>query len=68
LKEDYPQLDGDSLVKTELAYPVLRSALPDQQYICRLTDTDLSAILAKVADSLCITAYYELLDGKRGAL
>ena len=66
LKEDYPQLDGDSLVKTELTYPVLRSALPDQYYICRLRDSDLSAIMAKLADALCITAYYELDAGKRG--
>ena len=66
LKEDYPQLDGDSLVKTELTYPVLRQSLPDQHYICRLTDADLSVILATLADALCITAYYELQDGKRG--
>lgn len=63
LKADYPQLDGDSLVKTELAYPVLRNALPDQHYICRLRDHDLAAILAKLADALCITAYYELRGG-----
>ena len=36
LKEDYPQLDGDSLVKSELTYPVLRSALPDQHYIWQI--------------------------------
>ena len=66
LKEDYPHLDGDSLVKTELAYPVLRSVLPDQHYICRLKDSDLEAILAKLADVFCITAYYALKDEKRG--
>jgi len=66
LKEDYPHLDGDSLVKTELAYPVLRSALPDQHYICRLKEPDLVAILAKLADVFCITAFYELKDEKRG--
>jgi hypothetical protein len=66
LKEDYPHLDGDSLVKTELAYPVLRSALPDQHYICRLKESDLVAILAKLADVFCITAFYELRDEKRG--
>lgn len=66
LKADYPKLDGDSLVKTELAYPVLRSALPDQHYICRLRQSDLAAIMAKLADALCITAFYELHEGKRG--
>ncbi len=66
LKEDYPGLDGDSLVKTELTYPVLRSALPDQFYICRLREPDLAAILAKLADTLGISAYYELCDGHRG--
>jgi hypothetical protein len=60
LKEDYPQLDGDSLVKTELTYPVLRSSLPDQHYICRLRESDLATIMAKLADALCITAYFEL--------
>jgi hypothetical protein len=64
LKEDYPQLDGDSLVKTELTYPVLRSVLPDQHFICRLRDSDLAAIMAKLADALCITAYFEL-DGNK---
>lgn len=62
LKADYPQMDGDSLVKTELTYPLLRAALPDQHYICRLRDPDLSAILGKLADALCITAYYDLRD------
>ncbi|GEM_PF-454196 len=60
LKSDYPQLDGDSLVKTELVYPVLRAALPDQQYICHLHDNDLAIILRKLADTLCITAFYAL--------
>ncbi|MFI5272207.1 MAG: type II toxin-antitoxin system PemK/MazF family toxin [Ktedonobacterales bacterium] len=60
LKADYPQLDGDSLVKTELIYPVLRSALPDQQFICRLHESDLSAILAKLADTLNVTSFFEL--------
>jgi len=64
LKEDYPQLDGDSLVKTELTYPVLRSVLPDQHFVCRLRDPDLAAIMAKLADALCITAYFEL-DGDK---
>ena len=64
LKEDYPQLDGDSLVKTVLTYPVLRSVLPDQHFICRLRDPDLAAIMAKLADALCITAYFEL-DGSK---
>ncbi len=68
LKEDYPQLDGDSLVKSELTYPVLRSALPDQHYICRLREGDLATIMGKLADALCITAYYELLDSKRGTM
>ena len=62
LKSDYPRLDGDSLVKTELVYPVLRAALPDQFYICHVHENDLSAILRKLADALCITAYYELQD------
>lgn len=66
LKADYPQLDGDSLVKTELTYPVLRSVLPDQHYICRLHDHDLASILAKLADALCITAYYALKGEGRG--
>src|SRR5262249_39548444 len=66
LKSDYPLLDGDSLVKTELTYPVLRAALPDQNYICRLLDVDLAGILAKLADTLCITQFYELEPGKRG--
>lgn len=66
LKEDYPQLDGDSLVKTELTYPVLRNVLPDQHYICRVKDHDLSSIMAKLADALCITAFYELRDGVPG--
>lgn len=65
LKADYPQIDGDSLVKTELTYPVLRAALPDQHFICRLRDPDLSAILAKLADTLCISAYYRLDDAGR---
>jgi hypothetical protein len=64
LKEKYPQLDGDSLVKTELTYPVLRSSLPDQHFICRLQDPDLEAIMAKLADALCITAYFELNDNR----
>jgi hypothetical protein len=64
LKEKYPQLDGDSLVKTELTYPVLRSSLPDQHFICRLQDPDLEAIMAKLADALCITAYFELNGNK----
>jgi hypothetical protein len=68
LKEDYPQLDGDSLVKTELTYPVLRSALPDQHYICRLRESDLAVIMAKLADALCITAFYELDGDKRGSV
>jgi hypothetical protein len=62
LKEDYPLMDGDSLVKTELTYPVLRAALPDQHYICHLRDADLAAILAKLADAHCITAFYELRE------
>lgn len=66
LKEDYPQLDGDSLVKTELTYPVLRAALPDQHYICRLKEPDLASIMAKLADALCITAYYDLNGDRRG--
>lgn len=66
LKEDYSQLDGDSLVKTELTYPVLRAALPDQHYICRLKESDLASIMGKLADALCITAYYELANDKRG--
>ena len=62
LRTDYPQMDGDSLIKTELAYPVLRAALPDQHFICRLRESDLAAILRKLADVLCITAYFELRD------
>jgi hypothetical protein len=64
LKESYPQLDGDSLVKTELTYPVLRSSLPDQPFICRLREPDLEAIMAKLADTLCITAYFDLNGNK----
>jgi hypothetical protein len=60
LRMDYPHLDGDSLVKTELTYPVLRAALPDQHFICRLGEADLAAIMSKLADALCITAYYAL--------
>ena len=66
LKDDYPQIDGDSLVKTELTYPVLRAALPDQHFICRLREPDLAAILAKLADAHCITAFYELRDVEKG--
>lgn len=62
LKADYPQLDGDSLVKTELVYPVLRASLPDQSYICRLYDYDLAIILRKLADTLCVSAYYGLVE------
>lgn len=65
LKEDYPQMDGDSLVKTELTYPVLRAALPDQHYICHLHDADLRTIMAKLADAHCITAFYEIRDIER---
>ena len=60
LKHDYPQLDTDSLVKTELAYPVLRAALPDQHFICKLTEDDLQGVLQKVADVLGITIYYDI--------
>jgi hypothetical protein len=67
LKADYPQLDGDSLVKTELTYPVLRAALPDQHFICRLQNHDLAAIMSKLADALCITAYYTLRAPKDAA-
>lgn len=62
LKSDYPQMDGDSLVKTELSYPVLRAALPDQHYICRLREPDLRAIVRKLAEVMCVTAFYELDD------
>jgi hypothetical protein len=60
LKRDYPLLDTDSLVKTELMYPVLRSLLADQYAICRLNDADLRAVMAKVANSLAITAFFSL--------
>jgi hypothetical protein len=60
LKRDYPQLDTDSLVKTELAYPVLRAALPDQHFICKLSDDDLQGVLRKVADVLGITIFHEI--------
>jgi hypothetical protein len=66
LKADYPQMDGDSMVKTELTYPVLRAALPDQHFICRLREADLAAIMARLADALCITAFYELREPGRG--
>lgn len=65
LKADYPQLDGDSLVKTELAYPVLRAALPDQHFVCKLREPDLRSIAAKLADVLCVTAFYALADVPR---
>jgi len=65
LKADYPQLDGDSLVKTELVYPVLRAALPDQSFICRLNDYDLAIVMRKLADTLCVTAYYGLVEPSR---
>lgn len=55
-----PLLDTDSLVKTELMYPVLRSLMADQYAICRLHDADMRAIMAKVANSLAITYYYSL--------
>lgn len=60
LKRDYPLLDTDSLVKTELLYPVLRTLLADQYAICRLHDADLYAIMGKIANSLGITMYYSL--------
>src|SRR5260370_30061006 len=60
LKRDYPLLDTDSLVKTELMYPVLRTLLADQYAICKLNEADLRAIMAKVANSLAITLYYSL--------
>ncbi len=60
LKRDYPLLDTDSLVKTELMYPVLRSLLADQYAICMLHDNDLRAIMGKIANSLAITKYYSL--------
>lgn len=60
LKRDYPLLDTDSLVKTELMYPVLRTLLADQYAICRLNDADLRAIMGKVANSLAITAFFSL--------
>ncbi|HEU5440381.1 MAG TPA: type II toxin-antitoxin system PemK/MazF family toxin [Ktedonobacterales bacterium] len=63
LKADYPQLDGDSLVKTELIYPVLRSVLPDQHFICRLRGDDLRAILGKLATVLNIASYDDLRGG-----
>lgn len=57
-RRDYPELDTDSLVKTELAYPVLRMSLPDQHFICKLNEHDLQGVLHKVADVLGITIYY----------
>ncbi|HEU5199721.1 MAG TPA: type II toxin-antitoxin system PemK/MazF family toxin [Ktedonobacterales bacterium] len=57
-RHDYPELDTDSLVKTELAYPVLRAALADQHFICKLTEHDLQGVLHKVAEVLGITIYY----------
>jgi hypothetical protein len=60
LKRDYPLLDTDSLVKTELLYPVLRTLLADQYAICRLNDADTRAIMAKIANSLAITMFYSL--------
>jgi hypothetical protein len=61
-REKYPQLDGDSLVKAELAYPVLRQTLADQHYICTLDEADLRAILEKVSAVLGVTAFYELVS------
>jgi mRNA-degrading endonuclease toxin of MazEF toxin-antitoxin module len=60
LKRDYPLLDTDSLVKTELLYAVLRSLLADQYAICRLNDPDLRSIMGKIANSLAITMFYSL--------
>lgn len=59
-RRDYPQLDTDSLVKAELAYPVLRASLPDQHFICKLNDHDLQAVLEKVANVLGITIFYDI--------
>ena len=61
-KSDYPQLDTDSLVKTELAYPVLRAALPDQHFICKLNDDDLQGVLLKVADVIGITIFNDITN------
>jgi len=60
LKRDYPLLDTDSLVKTELMYAVLRSLLADQYAICKLNDDDLRSIMSKIANSLGITMFYSL--------
>jgi hypothetical protein len=60
LKRDYPLLDTDSLVKTELLYAVLRTLLADQYAICRLNDSDLRSIMSKIANSLAITMFYSL--------
>ncbi len=60
LKRDYPLLDTDSLVKTELIYPVLRTLLADQYAICKLNEADLRSIMGKVANSLAITMFYSL--------
>ena len=57
-RRDYPELDTDSLVKTELAYPVVRMSLPDQHFICKLNERDLQGVLHKVADVLGISIYY----------
>jgi mRNA-degrading endonuclease toxin of MazEF toxin-antitoxin module len=60
LKRDYPLLDTDCLVKTELMYAVLRSLLADQYAICKLNEPDLRAIMGKIANSVAITMYYSL--------
>src|ERR671925_622100 len=52
LKRDYPLLDTDSLVKTELLYPVLRTLLADQYAICRLNDIALRASLAQARTAI----------------
>ena len=61
-RQEYPELDTDSLVKTELAYPILRAQLPDQHFICKLREHDLQDVLQKVAGVLGITYFYGLVD------
>src|SRR5437763_16089920 len=60
LKRDYPLLDTDSLVKTELMYPVLRSLLAAQSAICNLNDPGLRSIMAKITYSWAMTMFYSL--------
>ena len=58
LKRDYPLLDTDSLVKTELLYPILRSLLADQYAICSLNEARLAVCYGEDRQQPC---HYDVL-------